>query len=75
MDLMTLHIIETGKNVIFCGTLGVDKTNLAVSIGIEARKHRYYVYFYYYVSWIDITHQKGCYRKQTRIKPKIHMQI
>ena len=45
MDLMTLRFIEKGENIIFCGTPGVGKTNLAVSIGIEAAKHRYCVYF------------------------------
>ena len=45
MDLMTLRFIEKAENVIFCGTPGVGKTNLAVSIGIEAAKHRYCVYF------------------------------
>ena len=45
MDLMTLRFMENAENVIFCGTPGVGKTNLAVSIGIEAAKHRYCVYF------------------------------
>ena len=45
MDLMTLRFIEKGENIIFCGTPGVGKTNLAVSIGIAAAKHRYCVYF------------------------------
>lgn len=45
MDLMTLRFLENAENVIFCGTPGVGKTNLAVSIGIEAAKHRYCVYF------------------------------
>lgn len=45
MDLMTLRFIENAENVIFCGTPGVGKTNLAVSIGIEAAKHRYCVYY------------------------------
>ena len=45
MDLMTLRFIENAENIIFCGTPGVGKTNLAVSIGIEAAKHRYCVYF------------------------------
>lgn len=45
MDLMTLRFVEKAENVIFCGTPGVGKTNLAVSIGIEAAKHRYCVYF------------------------------
>ena len=42
---MTLRFIEKGENVIFCGTPGVGKTNLAVSIGIAAAKKRYCVYF------------------------------
>ena len=45
MDLMTLRVIENAEKIIFCGTPGVGKTNLAVSIGIEAAKHRYCVYF------------------------------
>ena len=45
MDLMTLRFLEKNENVIFCGTPGVGKTNLAISIGIEAAKHRYCVYF------------------------------
>ena len=40
MDLMTLRFIESCENIIFCGTPGVGKTNLAVSIGIEAAKNR-----------------------------------
>lgn len=45
MDLVTLRFLETAENIIFCGTPGVGKTNLAVSIGIEAAKQRYCVYF------------------------------
>ncbi len=45
MDLMTLRFISNAENVVFCGTPGVGKTNLAVSIGIEAAKHRISVYF------------------------------
>lgn len=45
MDLMSLRFLESNENIIFCGTPGVGKTNLAVSIGIEAAKHRYCVYF------------------------------
>lgn len=45
MDLMTLRFIENAENIIFCRTPGAGKTNLAVSIGIEAAKHRYCVYF------------------------------
>lgn len=45
MDFMTLRFIENTENIIFCGSPGVGKTNLAVSIGIEAAKQRYCVYF------------------------------
>lgn len=45
MDFMTLRFIENAENIIFCGTPGVGKTNLSVSIGIAAAKQRYCVYF------------------------------
>ncbi len=45
MDLMTLRFIENTENVILCGSPGVGKTNIAVSLGIEAAKQRYCVYF------------------------------
>lgn len=45
MDLATLRFIENSENIIFCGTPGVGKTNLAVSLGIEAARQRYCVYF------------------------------
>ena len=45
MDLLTLRFIENSENIIFCGTPGVGKTNLSVSIGITAAKQRYCVYF------------------------------
>ena len=62
MDLMTLRFIENAENVIFCGTPGVGKTNLAVSIGIEAAKHRYCVYF---ITFQDLISQlkTGCQNK------------
>jgi len=45
MDFMSLRFLERAENIIFCGSPGVGKTNLAVSIGIEAAKQRYCVYF------------------------------
>lgn len=45
MDLMTLRFTENSENIIFCGTPGVGKTNLSVSIGIAAAMQRYCVYF------------------------------
>ena len=45
MDFMTLRFLEKKENIIFCGSPGVGKTNLAVPIGIEAAKQRNCVYF------------------------------
>lgn len=45
MDFISLRFLEKNENIIFCGTLGVEKTNLTASIGIEAAKQRYCVYF------------------------------
>ena len=72
MDLMTLRFIEKAENVIFCGTPGVGKTNLAVSIGIEAAKHRYCVYF---ITFHDITVKKSIGREQTGKQNKMVLQI
>ncbi len=69
MDLMTLRFIENNENIIFCGSPGVGKTNLSVSIGIAAAKERYSVYF---ITFQDlITHLKRASienRLESRIK-------
>ena len=41
MDFMILRFLENNENIIFCGTPGVGKTNLAVSIGIAAANIAY----------------------------------
>lgn len=68
MDLMTLRFIEKAENVIFCGTPGVGKTNLAVSIGIEAAKHRYCVYF---ISFQDLISQLKKAFSENRLEARI----
>lgn len=45
MNLANLDFITEKKNIIFYGDSGVGKTHLATSIGIEAAKKRYSVYF------------------------------
>lgn len=68
MDLMTLRFIENGDNIIFCGTPGVGKTNLAVSIGIEAAKHRYCVYF---ITFHDLISQLKKASSENRLEARI----
>lgn len=68
MDLMTLRFIEKGENIIFCGTPGVGKTNLAVSIGIEAAKHRYCVYF---ITFQDLISQLKKASSENRLEQRI----
>ena len=68
MDLMTLRFIENHENVIFCGTPGVGKTNLAVSIGIEAAKHRCCVYF---ITFQDLISQLKKADSENRLEARI----
>lgn len=44
-ELANLNFINQLENIIFIGNSGVGKTHLAVSLGIEAAKHRNSVYF------------------------------
>lgn len=44
-ELSNLSFIERHENIVFIGNSGVGKTHLAVSLGIEAAKHRNSVYF------------------------------
>ena len=68
MDLMTLRFIEKAENVIFCGTPGVGKTNLAVSIGIKAAKNRYCVYF---ITFQDLISQLKKASAENRLEARI----
>ncbi len=67
-ELMTLRFIEKAENIIFCGTPGVGKTNLAVSIGIEAAKHRYCVYF---ITFQDLISQLKKAASENRLEARI----
>ena len=44
-ELANLSFINNHENIVFIGNPGVGKTHLAVSLGIEAAKHRNSVYF------------------------------
>ena len=68
MDLMTLRFIENNENIIFCGTPGVGKTNLAVSIGIEAAKRRNCVYF---ISFQDLITQLKKAAAENRLETRV----
>lgn len=68
MDLMTLRFLDKSENIIFCGTPGVGKTNLAVSIGIEAAKHRYCVYF---ITFQDLISQLKKAASENRLEARI----
>lgn len=68
MDLMTLRFLENSENIIFCGSPGVGKTNLAVSIGIEAAKRRYCVYF---ISFQDLISQLKKASNENRLEARI----
>lgn len=68
MDLMTLRFLEKNENIIFCGTPGVGKTNLAVSIGIEAAKHRHCVYF---ITFQDLISQLKKASAENRLETRI----
>lgn len=68
MDFMTLRFIEKAENIIFCGSPGVGKTNLAVSIGIEAAKQRYSVYF---ITFQDLISQLKKAHDENRLDARI----
>ena len=44
-ELANLSFVDRNENIVFIGNSGVGKTHLAVSLGIEAAKHRNSVYF------------------------------
>ena len=68
MDFMTLRFIEKAENIIFCGSPGVGKTNLAVSIGIEAAKQRHSVYF---ITFQDLISQLKKAHDENRLDARI----
>lgn len=68
MDLMTLRFIENKENIIFSGTPGVGKTNLAVSIGIASSKQRISTYF---ITFHDLVNQLKQAKYENRLEARI----
>lgn len=68
MDFMSLRFLERNENIVFCGSPGVGKTNLSVSIGIEAAKHRYCVYF---ITFQDLISQLRKAAMENRLENRI----
>lgn len=68
LDLTTLRFLENNENVIFCGSPGVGKTNLAVAIGIAAAKQRYCVYF---MTFQDLIAQLKTAARENRLEKRI----
>ena len=67
-DFMTLRFLIENENIIFCGSPGVGKTNLAVSIGIEAAKQRYSVYF---ITFHDLISQLRKAKFENRLETRV----
>ena len=74
MDFMTLRFLEDKGNIIFCGSPGVGKTHLAVSIGIEAAKQRNSTYF---ITFHDLISQlrKAKYENRLETQDQMDLQI
>lgn len=68
LDLATLRFLHNNENIIFCGTPGVGKTNLAVSIGIAAAKQRYSVYF---ITFQDLISQLRKANYENRLEARV----
>lgn len=72
-DLATLRFIEHQENLIFLGPPGVGKTHLAVSLGLEAIKQKYTVYFitaHDLVEALQFAHQNNTIRQKLKTLKK-----
>lgn len=68
MDLASLRFIENNENIILCGSPGTGKTHLAVSLGTEAAKQRYSVYF---ISFHELISQLRQAKYENRLDARI----
>lgn len=67
-DYESLRFIDNNENILFIGSPGVGKTHLATSIGINAAKNRYSVYF---ISCQDLITQLLKAEKENRLEQRI----
>lgn len=67
-ELSNLSFIERCENILFVGNSGVGKTHLAVSLGIEAAKHRNSVYF---ISCHNLIQKLNKAQKENRLEKQI----
>ena len=68
MDLKNLRFLENKENILFVGSPGVGKTNLATSIGIEAASNRHSTYF---ISCHDLVTNLKKANYENRLKEKL----
>ena len=69
-DYISLRFLEQNENILFIGSSGTGKTHLATSIGIEAAKNRYSVYF---ISCQDLISQLLKANAQNNLERRIKM--
>lgn len=67
-DYCTLRFIENNENILFIGLSGVGKSHLATSIGIEAARNRYSVYF---ISCQELISQLKKAEKENRLEQRL----
>lgn len=67
-ELGNLGFIENHENIIFVGNPGTGKTHLAVSLGIEAAKHRNSVYF---ITCHNLTQKLNKAQKENRLDKQL----
>ncbi|WP_202708634.1 IS21-like element helper ATPase IstB [Sporosalibacterium faouarense] len=68
LDLASLRFLENKENVLFFGSSGVEKTHLAVALGIAAAKKRYITYF---ISCHDLIMQLNKAYAENRLEAKL----
>ena len=68
LELESLRFMENKENILFVGSSGVEKTNLAISIGIAAAKKRYLTYF---ISCHDLIMQLKKAHNENRLEQRL----